>query len=312
MRDLGTLGGTFSQAIGINDRGQVIGNSTTSAGTFRGFIWYDGVLTDLGTLGGSRTTAAAINSHGQVVGTSRLATEESRAFLWEDGVMRDLGTLGGDHSLGAHINDRGQAVGASRPTSGTDLTSAFLWQNNEMLNLGTLGSQTRALMVNEAGQVIGSRVDALTRRAFFWSRGVLQDIGALPGHHFALVRALNKSGQVIGESSATSDSHPEAFVWENGVFRALGTFGGPRSIAFGINERGEIVGFAEDPERQSRAFIWLDGILTELPTPGHSSIARALNERGLVVGRAQHGDVPPHATLWRPIGSTATTTAGYR
>src|SRR5687767_3227617 len=51
--DLGTLGGSFSEARGINPRGQVVGLSTTAGGQTRAFLWDRGTMTDLGTLGGS-------------------------------------------------------------------------------------------------------------------------------------------------------------------------------------------------------------------------------------------------------------------
>jgi probable HAF family extracellular repeat protein len=39
MIDLGTLGGTYSYAITINERGQVLGYSFTASGEFHAFLW---------------------------------------------------------------------------------------------------------------------------------------------------------------------------------------------------------------------------------------------------------------------------------
>src|SRR5271170_6933663 len=50
IKDLGTLpGSSFSDASGINDRGQVAGDANIS-GLSHAFLFEDGVLTDLGTL----------------------------------------------------------------------------------------------------------------------------------------------------------------------------------------------------------------------------------------------------------------------
>src|SRR6266545_2475214 len=74
--DLGALGGTFSDARAINERGQVVGESTTASGEVHAFLWQDGTMSDLGTLGGDRSEAAGINEHGQVVGSSQTASGE--------------------------------------------------------------------------------------------------------------------------------------------------------------------------------------------------------------------------------------------
>ena len=70
--DLGTLGASYreSWAIGINNSGQVAGDSITSDGTFRATIWNGTTPTDLGTLGGRASEAFGINNAGQVVGNS--------------------------------------------------------------------------------------------------------------------------------------------------------------------------------------------------------------------------------------------------
>ena len=51
MQDLGTLGGRDSNAVEINDRGHVVGNSYTSDGSIHAFVYTRGTMQDLGTLG---------------------------------------------------------------------------------------------------------------------------------------------------------------------------------------------------------------------------------------------------------------------
>jgi probable HAF family extracellular repeat protein len=56
VQDLGTLGGSTSNALGINDRGDVVGQATTETGDHHAFLFADGVMRDLGTsVGGSAT-----------------------------------------------------------------------------------------------------------------------------------------------------------------------------------------------------------------------------------------------------------------
>ena len=53
MVDLGTLGGAYSQAVAVNDNGQVVGSSRLAERRAHAFSWTAaGGMVDLGTLGG--------------------------------------------------------------------------------------------------------------------------------------------------------------------------------------------------------------------------------------------------------------------
>jgi probable HAF family extracellular repeat protein len=121
IQDLGTLGGSYSGARGINRGGQVVGYSETAAGRVHAFLWVNGAMTDLGTLGGSSSYAYGINDNGQVVGYSTTASGQDHAFVWQNGTMTDLGTLGGNRSVAYAINNSGQVVGESNSTVGGSL-----------------------------------------------------------------------------------------------------------------------------------------------------------------------------------------------
>jgi probable HAF family extracellular repeat protein len=80
--DLGTLGGDFSAAAGVNNRRWVVGESETGAGS-HAFLWRRGQMTDLGTLlGFGFSSAAAVNDRGMIVGTSLSETGLDRAVIW--------------------------------------------------------------------------------------------------------------------------------------------------------------------------------------------------------------------------------------
>jgi probable HAF family extracellular repeat protein len=137
ITDIGILGGTNSEATGINASGQVVGWSDTSDGKHHAFITgpAGNGMTDLGTLGGVESFAAVINAGGEVVGWSDTIDGKHHAFI--TGInsmgMADLGTLGGIESFATAINASGQVVGGSD-------TRAFITGPNgvDMTNLNAL------------------------------------------------------------------------------------------------------------------------------------------------------------------------------
>ncbi len=117
MTDLGTLGGTVSYGYGINDAGQVVGQSVTADdGVYHAFLFSEGTMIDLGTLGGLMSYAYSINDAGQVVGSSYVGEIGEHAFLYSEGTMIDLNSLlpegsGWELWEARDINNNGQIVG---------------------------------------------------------------------------------------------------------------------------------------------------------------------------------------------------------
>ena len=164
MNSLGTLGGSQSVGMDINDSGQVVGGAQNASGNFRPFRWELGTMTNLGTLGGESTRpvhrAEAINAFGDTVGRSYTAAGAARAFLY-DGIMTNLGVLtGGTESWAFGVNDSEAVVGTSNVTGGA--FHAFVWDStNGMLDLNNLiaaGSGwtlIRAMSISNDGTIVG-------------------------------------------------------------------------------------------------------------------------------------------------------------
>ena len=172
------LGGSFSAALGVNIRGDIVGvSSPASRFPLHPFLYSHGLMHDLGTLGGNVAMAYAINDNGDVVGFSNTTSNlDQRPFLYSHGRMHDLGTLGGTYVFGGEgaytivnyataINNRGQIVGSTLDTNGS--MHAFLYSNgrmtdlNELVNLTAIDGPTGFVAlaiangINDKGQIVG-------------------------------------------------------------------------------------------------------------------------------------------------------------
>jgi probable HAF family extracellular repeat protein len=73
VQSLGTLGGAMSQAMAVNNTGDVVGWALTSANQMHAFLWQNGTITDLNDLlpsgsGWELNWAYALNNTGVIVG----------------------------------------------------------------------------------------------------------------------------------------------------------------------------------------------------------------------------------------------------
>ena len=196
LMDLGTLGGEGSEALAINDVGQVVGWSQTASGEPHPFLWENGKMRDLGTLPGhARSEATAINAKGQIVGGGGRA-----ALLWQGGIMQDLGPLPGGttSAIARGINDRGQILGILT-ISGQN--RCFLWESGETQTFGLPGEGCQPEGINNNGQVVGW---VPGQGGFLWEQGKMQKLlqltppGSMPtGVDTAYAFGINNRGQII-------------------------------------------------------------------------------------------------------------------
>jgi probable HAF family extracellular repeat protein len=120
--DLGTLGGTYTYARAINNRGEVVGSSEVSPrGTVHAFLYRDGRMADLGDMGGAGSHATGINNLGEVAGFFGIPDPDpdvvvlEHMFLYSGGIMHDLGRIGPYEGYTEEINVPGRSLVGPRP-----------------------------------------------------------------------------------------------------------------------------------------------------------------------------------------------------
>jgi probable HAF family extracellular repeat protein len=289
--------GVNSAAFGINQSGQALIQTETSAkdpnsenfcgyGTglqCRAAVWQGGVMTTLATLGGYNSTVGQINQLGEMAGIAENSTRDPEcppgvafsgtgpqvldfeAVIWgpAPGQIRELHPLPGDTvGMALWMNDNGQAVGAS----------------------------------GRCGNTMPPPI-AFGPHAVLWEKdGSVTDLGNLGAAVGNLATAINNRGQVVGISSLTGQSPPttgiHAFLWTTQTgMRDLGALPGDvASVGASINDSGEVVGPSFDKDGNPRAFLWQNGVMTDLNTlipdssPLYLLFAEAINSSGEIAG----------------------------
>ena len=307
IRDLDTFGGTQSDALDINDRGQVVGwASNTAEDPFSAAFEYI------------------------VFGGVWPVTTQLRAFVWENGAKHDLGTLGGPDAMAYAINESGQIVGYSytndtpNPDTGIPTVDPFLWAGGKMIDLGTLGGTIGyATWLNDRGQVIGDSNLAGDEysHGFLWDRGRLRDLPPpANGGNYSWTYWINELGDAVGGATLPPDDElNDAMLWRFGKPIDLGTIGQDVcSEATGMNGFGQIVGISNECSGSwdasgwptMRAFLWqkgspmvdLNALVEENPSNLHLFWGAYINDSGeiLAEGILSTGDI--HAALLVPAG----------
>ena len=212
--DLGTLGGTRSQATAVNHAGQVVGWSTIAGSRIEhAFVTgADGIgMRDLGHLGGTCASASAVNNAGQVAGYACTVKDKFvHAFVTgPDGTqMRDLGTFGGHDSSALGVNNHGVVVGWAETNSG--INHAFRTApDGTLVDLDPGLHRSQAFAVNRRGHIVGQYLDEVhpTARAFVASvrRGKFVDLNELAtlddGSVFMGALAVNNRDQIVAQAS---------------------------------------------------------------------------------------------------------------
>jgi uncharacterized membrane protein len=255
------------------------------------------------------TTAYGINNDGKIVGTYYDSTGLGHGFLRsEDGRFLMI-----DHPLAVQVNGfgtearginaEGVIVGdycAAPPCDGVSVIKGYVlkrsaddergpddpFDKDDFKTLQTPHHVNSYLQrINSEGDIAGCEHDTdtqLTMHGIVWEDRKVQRL-SVP---FSMNNGINNRGEVAGFYFDTTANRAHAYLLRRGVPMLIDFPGATGTLAWDINDRGQIVGFYDSKGVAPRGFIWHDGRFTSVQIPGAlATVVYGINSAGDVVGQ---------------------------
>ena len=328
----------FRSRVAIDNDGVAHGVFVADDGTAHVFRWNTGVFTDLGALPAG-ANVGAISSGGTVAGLicTDYCSSVTTAYVWragevtpldlgktlqfarvvdvtDDGTVLVLGGVGTSNDVAfvfrdgqrfeiaalepgrpfatMAMNRHGQVAGyTTAPGYAAGAWRAFVWENGTMTFLPELGpgacsfdpslqcSRGEPFAMNDHGDIVGQATYANgPTHAVLWpSKGAPIDLGGF------IATLVNKRTQVVVGTE----------LWDDGNRQPI------NGSAVALNDHGAVTGGIWTPDFKTHAFVWDDGVATDLGTgPGDRSWGLSINIRGDVIGYYLGPDFVPMAMIW--------------
>ena len=318
--DLGTLGGSFSKAYAVNNKGQVVGESLTAANLdVHPFVWTGGTMRAIPGLAGNDNASGritGINNNGTLAGT------------WDSGAQGDQGSLfvyniesgalsfpfGQGNSFGEDINDAGQILAGRMPPGGGVISYVILSTSGTVDLSASYGARFQGMEINAYGEVIGlPGAPNAPLESLIYSDGTVKSIG--PAGFFGVAFNDDPYHNVIGgftrEQTQFFGIRSRAAVRRsNGTYQIFGSFNVANdAIVVAMNNVNQMVG-NERGLGGRIPFLIENGSMKQLggllpPNSGWQLLeANDINDRGEIVGMGRiNGE--DHAYLLTPLTCSA-------
>jgi hypothetical protein len=265
-------GGTFQGPLDINDRGVMVGRyRSISDGRTRGYRRSEtGEFATIEYPGAVFTVAGAINNRGDIVGHYALPTSPNvrHGFLLRNGVFTSFDPPGSIWTNTLGINDRGDIVGrfcvrAPCRAPGNGDYRGFLLRAGRFTTIEYPGAnETNLWDVNRREEIVGGfgTVDGKTHLF------VLREGGFTPIELPGVVDinpdkgGINSRGDIVGVYCDVAPCHigpqgTHGFLLGRNGLTTIDFPEAPSTIAFGINDRRDIVGWYFDTKGEAHGFL---------------------------------------------------------
>lgn len=320
--NLGTLGGSNSEAYGLNDLGEVVGYSVFSGDPSRkAFKWTQqtGMQQLFGYQSEGEDNARGINNSGVVVGS---ASEGSwtTAARWTPGQFTQGISFPGNSHRGLDINDSGNVAGIYY--SNLTAQGGFVMGNQAWtMPLAQNQEGSMAVKINDNNFMVGYRFSDVWEEteAVMWDpfSGVtsLIDFGG-----DTVANGINNQNRVTGRSNYANSDISHAYFWsqDTGMISIHTQASWESSTGEAISDDGTIVGaMYNDQALVGTAFIWtaqtgmqnIEEMLDAQSQGWRIFTARDINSHGQIIGYGHHELYGTRALLLNPVPEPTTIAA---
>jgi probable HAF family extracellular repeat protein len=214
-----------------------------------------------------------------------------------------------------------------------------VWRRGKLSALPTLpgGNNAKAWWINDRGEVVGfsengirdetcapgTPSQVLRFEAVVWDRsGAIHELSPFAGDTVSFAWMINSKGQAVGGSGSCSNTSipaqnpaaARAVLWDSDgapidLGHLEGVPPGVYNLATSINERGEVVGFAQASDGTQHGFLWTPqtGMQDLGGFPGAVNgtgppCCNTINNQGEIVGISLDANFNETALLWQNPG----------
>jgi probable HAF family extracellular repeat protein len=238
---------SFTFALGINDRGQIVGSheDPDPNGFSKGFLFSRGRFVSMDV-----EEADGINNHGDTVGWDIDSNVFFHGVLNSEGVSAAIDVPGATFTVAYGINDRGDVVGVFNEFDLDGLQNRGFVANDGGFTTIEVPEAfyTLATGINNRRQIVGvfSEENGAIVHGYLYRRGHFTTID-FPGASVTVVTGINDLGQIVGWTPGG-----KSFLYSNGVFTPIEM---PGLHPNGINNHGQIVGYYTDARGRTHGFV---------------------------------------------------------
>ncbi|HYO83650.1 MAG TPA: hypothetical protein VES20_19770 [Bryobacteraceae bacterium] len=234
--------------------------------------------TDLRVPGAPSTTLRDINNSGMVVGTYGASLFPTSGFVWsgQSGfTLFDVPDVNPTFGTEAYsLNDAGVVVGSVFPGCCSSSRSGFIRETDGATRL--LPGMSLVRGINNAGSIAGVATSPVIQHP----DGTSTDV-QVPGA-YVILEDINNLGDVVGYNDTSG------FIRQSdGSLTFLNVPGALFTVATGLNDRDEVVGFYRDQQIRHRGFYWSVSTgfrFLDHPETTGDTLLYGINNAGTLVG----------------------------